>query len=184
MAFTETFVAKPKALKVGDARDPESFLGPAVDARQYDKVRGYIRAALAEGARLLTGGDDGANPVGYFVAPTIFDGVRPDMTIAREEIFGPVVALLEAVDFEAAMRLANDTEYGLSASICTRDLGRAHAFVSRVESGVASVSLPTAGVELHAPLGGTRASGIRIKEQGRPVLEFYTEWRSVHMKIA
>lgn len=182
--FTEAFVARARALKLGDARDPESFLGPVVDRKQYDKVRGYIETGKREGAKLLCGGETGGNPAGYFVQPTVFDEVTPAMTIAREEIFGPVVVLLTVAGFDEAVALANDTEYGLSASICTNDLGRAHAFLQRVEAGVGAVNLPTAGVELHAPFGGTKASGLGVKEQGRPVIEFYSEWRTNYLKVA
>jgi alpha-ketoglutaric semialdehyde dehydrogenase len=95
-----------------------------------------------------------------------------------------VVVLLTVAGFDEAVALANDTEYGLSASICTNDLGRAHAFLERVEAGVGAVNLPTAGVELHAPFGGTKASGLGVKEQGRPVIEFYSEWRTNYLKVA
>jgi alpha-ketoglutaric semialdehyde dehydrogenase len=182
--FTEAFVEQARGLKLGDARHPDTFLGPLVDAKQYDKVRGYIEIGLKEGAKLLCGGANGANRSGYFVAPTVFDEVTSRMTIAREEIFGPVVTLFGAASFEEAVALANDTEYGLSASICTNDLGRAHAFLNQVEVGVGAVNLPTAGVELHAPFGGTKASGIGVKEQGRPVIDFYSEWRTNYLKVA
>jgi aldehyde dehydrogenase (NAD+) len=105
------------------------------------------------------------------------------MVIAREEIFGPVLALLTISGLDEAITVANDSEYGLSASICTNDLGEAHAFCNRVISGVTSVNLPTAGVELHAPFGGAKASGYGVKEQGRAVLDFYTEWRTSYVKV-
>ena len=183
-AFTRAFVDKVKALSVGDAADPRHFLGPLVDERQYEKVLGYIRTGIAEGARLLCGGTERPSNAGYFVLPTVFDDVRPDATIARDEIFGPVVALFSVETVEEAIALANDTEHGLSASLCTTSLASAHAFVGEVQSGVMSVNLPTAGVELQAPFGGTKASGLGVKEQGRPVLDFYTEWRTVYMKVA
>jgi aldehyde dehydrogenase (NAD+) len=131
----------------------------------------------------LCGGLDQVKRAGYFIAPTLFDHVTSDMTIAQQEIFGPVVVLLTISGLDEAITVANDTEYGLSASICTNDLAEAHAFCSRVASGVTSVNLPTAGVELHAPFGGAKASGFGIKEQGRPVLDFYTEWRTSYMKV-
>jgi aldehyde dehydrogenase (NAD+) len=181
--FTDALVERVKGLKLGDARDADTFLGPVVDQKQYDKIRGYIERGLKEGGKLLCGGLDQANRAGYFIAPTLFDDVTPKMTIAKEEIFGPVVALFTVSGLDEAIALANDTEYGLSASICTNDLAQAHAFTARVVSGVTSVNLPTAGVELHAPFGGTKASGFGVKEQGRPVLDFYTEWRTSYMKV-
>ncbi len=183
-AFTERFVARANALSVGDPADPANFVGPVVDEKQYDKVVGYIRTGVKEGATLLCGGDSRRNTEGYFVEPTVFDNVAPDMTIARDEIFGPVVALFAVNTLDEAIAVANDTEHGLSASICTTNLLSAHAFVTQAESGVASVNLPTAGVELQAPFGGTKASGLGVKEQGRPVLDFYTELRTVYMKVA
>lgn len=183
-AFTERFVERAKALSVGDPADASNFVGPVVDERQYEKVLGYIRTGVAEGATLLCGGETRRNTEGYYVEPTVFDNVGRDTTIARDEIFGPVVALFGVATLDEAIALANDTEHGLSASICTTNLLSAHAFVAQAESGVASVNLPTAGVELQAPFGGTKASGLGVKEQGRPVLDFYTELRTVYMKVA
>jgi aldehyde dehydrogenase (NAD+) len=182
-AFIEALVSRVKELKLGDAREADTFLGPVVDQKQYEKVRGYITRGLEEGGKLLCGGLDQVKRAGYFIAPTLFDHVTSDMTIAQQEIFGPVVVLLTISGLDEAITVANDTEYGLSASICTNDLAEAHAFCSRVASGVTSVNLPTAGVELHAPFGGAKASGFGIKEQGRPVLDFYTEWRTSYMKV-
>lgn len=183
-AFVDKFVARASSLKVGDPADAANFLGPVVDEKQYEKVVGYIRTGIAEGARVLCGGDTRRNTAGYYVEPTVFDGVEPNMTIARDEIFGPVVALFTVSGIDEAIALANDTEHGLSAAICTSNLHSANAFVSRAESGVAAVNLPTAGVELQAPFGGSKASGLGVKEQGRPVLDFYTELRTVYMKVA
>ena len=183
-AFTKAFVDKAKALTVGDARDAKTFVGPIVDAKQYEKIRTYIKSGEAEGAKLLAGGDNGHNRPGYFIAPTIFDDVKPEARIAREEIFGPVVALFTVDSLDEAITLANDTEHGLSSSICTRSLASAHHFLNRAEAGVTSVNLPTAGVELHAPFGGSKASGLGVKEQGRPVLDFYTELRTAYLKVA
>lgn len=181
-AFTGAFLARVAKLRLADAREEETFLGPLVDERQYDRVRGFIRTGLAEGGRLLRGGDDQVNRAGYFVAPTVFDAVDPASTLAREEVFGPVVALFETSGLDEAVAMANDTEYGLSAAICTRDLGEAQAFMRSVVAGVTSVNLPTAGLELHAPFGGAKASGHGIKEQGRVALDFYTEWRTSYVR--
>lgn len=183
-AFTTSFVAKAKALRLGDPSDPSTFVGPLVDEKQYEKVLGYIRKGVDEGATLLCGGPERSTNTGYFIQPTVFDDVARDAVIARDEIFGPVVTLFTVADLDEAITLANDTEHGLSSSLCTTSLGAAHAFVSRAEAGVTSVNLPTAGVELQAPFGGTKASGLGVKEQGLPVLDFYTEWRSVYMKVA
>lgn len=183
-AFTKAFVEKAKGLSVGDARDARTFVGPVVDAKQHEKIRAYIKRGQEEGAQLLAGGDVKHNQAGYFIAPTIFDKVKPDAKIAKEEIFGPVVALFTVESLDEAITLANDTEHGLSASICTRSLISAHQFLNRAQAGVTSVNLPTAGVELQAPFGGTKASGLGVKEQGRPVLDFYTELRTAYLKVA
>ena len=183
-AFTTSFVAKTKALRLGDPADPATFVGPMVDARQYEKVLAYIQKGVDDGATLLCGGPERSTNTGYFIKPTVFDNVATDAVIARDEIFGPVVTLHTVADLDEAITLANDTEHGLSSALCTTNLRSAHAFVSRAEAGVTSVNLPTAGVELQAPFGGTKASGLGVKEQGLPVLDFYTEWRSVYMKVA
>lgn len=184
-AFTERFVERARALRVGDPLDEATYVGPVVDRGQMESILGYIRAGVREGARLILGGhrlEQGPLARGFYVAPTVFVDVRSDMTLAQEEIFGPVVAILEAADFDEAVRLANETRYGLSASVCTRDLSKAHRFVAEVEAGVVGVNVPTAGVEFQAPFGGTKASGTPFKEQGRVAVDFYTQLKTVALQ--
>lgn len=121
---------------------------------------------------------------GYFMEPTIFSNVESHMRIAREEIFGPVVAILAADGFEEAIELANDTEYGLSASICTNSLDKAHLFVKRIQAGVVKINRPTTGVFVQAPFGGMKkSSSMTFKEQGKAALDFYTFTKAVYMGI-
>ena len=131
------------------------------------------------GGNRLTGG---AYDKGYYIEPTIFAGVKPEMRIAQEEVFGPVLALMVADDFEDAMRLANSVRFGLSASIVSRDLTRVHQFISRIEAELITVNLPTAGVEYQLPFGGTKESSFGMREQGPLALDFYTETRTVYLK--
>ncbi|HEY8486461.1 MAG TPA: aldehyde dehydrogenase family protein, partial [Limnochordales bacterium] len=148
-AFTEKFVQAAGALKVGHPLEEDTYVGPVVDQQQMETILSYIRQGVEEGAQLVLGGRRRTEPPlerGFYVEPTVFTGVTPEMTIAQEEIFGPVAAILEAADFEDAVRLANATRYGLSASICTRNLSLAHRFIRQVEAGVVGVNLPTAGV--------------------------------------
>ncbi len=155
----EKLVAKTGKLKVGNGLDPGVAIGPAVDAAQLDTDLKYIEIARNEGAKLICGGHrltGGIYELGYFVEPTIFTGVRPEMRIAQEEVFGPVLGLMVANDFEDAMRLANCVKFGLSASIVSRDLTRVHQFINGIEAGLITVNLPTAGVEYQLPFGGTR----------------------------
>jgi len=138
-----------------------------------------------EGAQVLCGGGrltGGLYDRGYFIEPTILAGVTSDMRIAQEEVFGPVLALMVANDFEDAMRLANGVKFGLSASIVTNDLTRVHEFVNRIEAGLITVNLPTAGVEYQLPFGGTKESSFGMREQGPLALDFYTESRTVYLK--
>ncbi|TYP76818.1 alpha-ketoglutaric semialdehyde dehydrogenase GucD [Paenibacillus methanolicus] len=183
--FREKLLAKVKALRVGDGLDAETWLGPCASAKQYETVMRYINKGIEEGAELLTGGkqpDDPALSEGYFVAPAVFDKVTPTMTIAREEIFGPVLALIEARDMAEAIALANDTEYGLSASLYTRDLGSALSFIQETDAGLVRVNAETAGVELQAPFGGMKGSSSHSREQGQAAIEFYTSVKTVFMK--
>jgi aldehyde dehydrogenase (NAD+) len=186
-AFLHRLVEATRALVVGDPLDERTFVGPVVDEGQMTKVLDYVAIGRREGAQLLCGGvrlTERGLDRGYFVAPAVFAGVRPEMRIAQEEIFGPVVGVLPAADFDEAVALANGTPFGLSASVVTGSLARAHAFTERVEAGLVMVNLPTVGVEYQAPFGGTKASGTAFKEQGNAAVEFYTETRTVAMRPA
>jgi aldehyde dehydrogenase (NAD+) len=159
-------------------------MGPLVSADAEKTVLDYIEVGKREGARLLTGGtklQGGEYDGGHFVAPTVFDRVRPEMKIAQEEIFGPVVAILEARDFDEAVRLANDTRFGLSASVVTRDLGLALRFVREIEVGLVHVNSQTAGAEPQVPFGGFKGSSSGTREQGKAAREFFTQTRTVYL---
>ncbi len=181
----EKLVAKTRKLKVGNGLEPGVDIGPAVDAAQLATDLKYIEIAKNEGAKLVCGGKrltGGIYDLGYFVEPTLFTGVTPEMRIAQEEVFGPVLGLMVADDFEDAMRLANGVKFGLSASIVSRDLTRVHQFINRIEAGLITVNLPTAGVEYQLPFGGTKESSFGMREQGPAALDFYSETCTVYMK--
>ena len=183
----EKLLIKTRKLKVGNGLEPGIDIGPAVDAAQLETDLKYIEIARNEGALLLCGGNrltGGNYDQGYFIEPTIFTGVMPEMRIAQEEVFGPVLGLMVANDFEDAMRLANGVTFGLSASIVSRDLTRVHQFINGIEAGLITVNLPTAGVEYQLPFGGTKDSSFGMREQGPAALDFYTETRTVYMKYA
>jgi acyl-CoA reductase-like NAD-dependent aldehyde dehydrogenase len=183
--LVEILLAKTHKMKVGNGLEPGVDMGPAVDASQLETDLKYIEIAKQEGAKLLCGGHrltGGLYDKGYFVEPTIFGNVTPDMRIAQEEVFGPVLALMVAEDFDDAMRLANSARFGLSASIVSRDLTRVHQFINRIDAGLITVNLPTAGVEYQLPFGGTKESSFGMREQGPLALDFYTETRTVYLK--
>ena len=119
---------------------------------------------------------------GYFVEPTVFADVTEEMTIAKEEIFGPVLAVMRAKDFDDAMRIANNIPFGLSASIQTTNLSRVFEYVYRMEAGLLTVNLPSAGVEYQLPFGGTKDSSFGPKEQGPAALEFYSDYKTIYLK--
>jgi aldehyde dehydrogenase (NAD+) len=178
-------LAKTGKLKVGDGLTPGMDIGPAVDESQLRTNLKYIEIAKRDGARLLCGGNrlkGGSYDRGYFIEPTIFADVTPEMRIAQEEVFGPVLALLVARDFEQCMDIANRVKFGLSASIVSRDLTRVYEFINRIEAGMISVNLPTAGIEYQLPFGGTKESSFGMREQGPLALDFYTEMRTVYLK--
>jgi alpha-ketoglutaric semialdehyde dehydrogenase len=183
--FLDAVVARTRKLKVGDGMQPGVDIGPCIDRAQFETVLRYIEIGRGEagepriGGHPLTGGDFAK---GCFVEPTVFADVTPEMTIAREEIFGPVLAVMRARDFEDAMRIANDIPFGLSASIQTTNLSRVFEFVYRMEAGLLTVNLPSAGIEYHLPFGGTKDSSFGPKEQGPAALDFYSDYKTVYLK--
>ncbi len=185
--LAEKLVERTRKLKVGNGLEPGIDIGPAVDENQLKTDLEYIEIAKRQGATLLCGGKrltGGAYDKGYFIEPTVFDDVTPEMRIAQEEVFGPVLALMQAEDFEDAMRLANGVKFGLSASVVSRDLTRVHQFINGIEAGLITVNLPTAGVEYQLPFGGTKESSFGMREQGPAALDFYTETRTVYLRYA
>jgi acyl-CoA reductase-like NAD-dependent aldehyde dehydrogenase len=183
--FVEALVERTNKLKVGDGMQPGIDIGPAVDEGQLETDLKYIDIGRKEagapriGGNRLTGKDFDK---GYFIEPTIFADVTPSMTIAREEIFGPVLAVMRAKNFEDAMQIANDIPFGLSASIQTTNVSRVFEFVNRMEAGLLTVNLPSAGVEYQLPFGGTKDSSFGSKEQGPAALEFYSDYKTVYLK--
>jgi alpha-ketoglutaric semialdehyde dehydrogenase len=180
--FAESLVSRAKSWRVGDPLDPATKVGPVASSAQLARVSGYLDDARSEGASLLAG--DGALPEeGYFVAPTVLANVAAESAVAREEVFGPVATLLPVDSYEEAIALANDTPFGLTASLFTRDLGRALSFAREIRAGVVKVNQETAGLELQAPFGGTKASSSGSREQGKVAREFFTEWKTVYVDV-
>jgi acyl-CoA reductase-like NAD-dependent aldehyde dehydrogenase len=184
------FVAKVAAaagkIVVGDGLRDDVDMGPLVDAASLERVLGYIEVGKNEGATLACGGrrlDYGDLQHGFFVEPAVFVGVKPEMTIWREEIFGPVLAVIAYDDFDEGIALANDTAYGLSATLVTNDLARAMRYVDRIEAGVVHVNSPTVGASCHVPFGGYKESSSGSREQGREALEFFTQLKTVYLDI-
>ncbi len=183
--FVRTIVDRAKRLRVGNGMDPGVDMGPAVDQAQLDTDLRYMEIGRKEAGSPRIGGHrlrGTEYDKGYFVEPTVFADVTPEMTIAREEIFGPVLAVMRAKDFDDAIRIANDTPFGLSASLQTANVSRVFEFVNRIEAGLLTVNLPSAGVEYQLPFGGTKDSSFGSKEQGPAALEFYSDYKTVYLK--
>lgn len=182
--FTEKLVARAKALKVGNGLQDGVEMGPQVNAQQIATSARYVEIARAEGARLLCGGErlTGASyEDGTFFAPTVFGSVKASMRIAQEEVFGPVVSLIEADDFDHALEIANGIEYGLSTSLYSRDVNKAFRAMRDLEAGITYVNAPTIGAEVHLPFGGVKQTGNGHREGGTGALDFYTSWKSVYV---
>src|SRR5579871_2875904 len=183
--FLAALVERTKKLKVGDGMQPGIDIGPLVDQNQLDTVTKYIEIGKKEAGAPKVGGNritSGGLDKGYFVEPTIFADVEESMTIAQEEIFGPVLAVMRAKNFDDALRIANDTPFGLSSSIQTTNLSRVFEYIPRAEAGLLTVNLPSAGVEYQLPFGGTKDSSFGPKEQGPAAMDFYTDYKTVYLK--
>jgi acyl-CoA reductase-like NAD-dependent aldehyde dehydrogenase len=182
--FVERIVQRAKSMRLGDPTDPQTEMGPSVDAGQFQTVLDYLNVGREDGATLRCGGERATGnglDKGYFVQPTVFDHVTSDMRIAREEIFGPVLGVMRVKNFEEAMQVANDTEFGLSSSIFTNDAARIFRFVDEIETGMTHINSPTTGGEAHIPFGGIKGTGIGDREQGSTALDFYTELKVVYV---
>jgi aldehyde dehydrogenase (NAD+) len=182
--FLARLEARTASLVVGNGLNPGTNVGPSVDERQLETVLEYVAAGKEAGARLVCGGDrllDDGRDRGHFVSPAIFDGVNADMRIAQEEIFGPVLSLLRVPDTRAALSVANDVRFGLSASIYTNDVAAMFRFVDRLDAGIIHVNSPTVGGEAHIPFGGMKATGVGLREMGRVAIDFYTELKVVYV---
>ena len=173
--FAEAMVERMKGLVVDDALKAGTHIGPVVDQNQLDQDLSYLSIGKDEGAKLAIGGERVARATpGFYMNPALFTDADNSMRIAREEIFGPVTAMIPANDYDHALALANDTEFGLCAGICTTSLKYASHFKRNVEAGMAMVNVPTAGVDYHVPFGGRKGSSFGSREQGRYAVEFYT----------
>ena len=173
--FIQKLTAATKALKVGDARDSSTQIGPVIDEKQLQSDLDYIDIAVKEGAKLVCGGQRLAlDKKGFYMQPALFIDTSPDMRINKEEVFGPVASVLKVSDYDEALKVANDTEFGLSAGICTSSLKYARDFKKKSQAGMVMVNLPTAGVDYHVPFGGRKGSSYGSREQGSYAREFYT----------
>ena len=180
-AFVEKLLAATNALKVGDALDPETQIGPVVDKNQLDQNVTYLELAKNEGCEVIGGELLERKHPGYYQAPAVFLGASNDMRVSREEIFGPCASIIKVKDFDEALRVANDTDFGLSAGICTTSLKAASQFRRKSQSGMVMVNLPTAGVDYHVPFGGRKHSSYGPREQGSYAAEFYTVVKTAYI---
>jgi alpha-ketoglutaric semialdehyde dehydrogenase len=184
-AFTEKLVEKAKAIIVGNGLKPGVTMGPAVNEQEFNGNLEYIEIAKNEGAKLVYGGrrlTEGDLAHGYFMEPAILTGVTPQMRIAREEVFGPVVAVIEVENFEEAIEVANSVDVGLSASIVTRDIKKAMLYSERIQAGVVKINQISTGLALQAPFGGVKKSSTdTFKEQGAGAIDFYTRIKTVYL---
>ena len=178
--FVEAMTERLKGLTVGDPLDPGTHIGPVVDQNQLDQDERYIAIGREEGATLAFGGERlKLKTPGFFLQPALFTDATNEMRISREEIFGPVASVIRVKDYDEALATANDTEFGLTAGICTTSLKHSEHFRRNAEAGMVMVNVPTAGVDFHEPFGGSKGSSYGSREQGRYAAEFYT-----HVKTA
>ena len=179
--FVGALTERMKSLVVDDAQKSGTHIGPAVDETQLEQDLRYIDIGKQEGARLVAGGERLARDAkGYYVAPALFTEANNAMRIAREEIFGPVAAVIRVRDYDEALATANDTAFGLCAGICTTSLRHATHFKRNADAGMVMVNLPTAGVDYHVPFGGRKGSSYGPREQGRYAAEFYTTVKTAY----
>ncbi|MDM0028351.1 aldehyde dehydrogenase family protein [Variovorax sp. J31P216] len=180
--FVEQLRLRMRTLKIGHAMKADTLIGPVISERQLDMLQRYIAIGKNEGAQLVEGGRllERETP-GYYLEPTLFTDTRNDMQINREEVFGPFATVIRVKNYDEALATANDTEFGLSAGICTTSHKYATDFRLNVKSGLAMVNLPTAGLDYHVPLSGAKSSGYGPSEQGKSAVDFYTRTKTAYI---
>lgn len=180
----DQLVERAKTLVIGNGMDKKVDNGPVIDEHQLKRYLHFIEMAKSEGAVLECGGErieEGAYSNGYFVMPTVFSGVTKEMSIAKEEIFAPVIAVMEVDHYDEALAIANDSEFGLSSTIYTNDLNKAMHFIRNIQTGVTHVNLPSTYFENQYPFGGKKQSSIGPREQGSTALDFWIDIKTVYM---
>ncbi len=182
--FVDMLVERVKKLRLGNGLDPNVDVGPCVSQGQRNTVQSYVEIGQKEGATLACGGripDDPLLKDGWFYVPTVFTNVQPHHRIAKEEIFGPVLSILKAASLEQAITILNDTIYGLSSSIYTRDINSAFQAIRDIKAGITYINAPTIGAEAHMPFGGVKQTGNGHREGGWAVYDFFSEWKTVYI---
>ncbi len=182
--FLKNFVMRAQKIRTGNGLDAGIEMGPLVNEKQLARVKEYVALGIEEGASLECGGKrmtKGALKRGSFFEPTVFSGVHPKMRIMQEEIFGPVVCIMAVNSFEEAVEYLNNTKYGLSSSIYTRDVNRAMKAIRDIQAGITYVNGPTIGAEVHMPFGGIKQTGNGHREAGEAGLDIFSEWKSVYV---
>ena len=180
-AFAEQLTEAAAALNVGDALNPATEIGPVVDQTQLDQNLAYVDLANKEGCEVVGGELLSRDTEGFYQAPAVFLGATNDMRVSREEIFGPCASVIKVTHLDEAIALANDTEFGLSAGICTTSLRHAAEFRRKAQAGMVMVNLPTASVDYHVPFGGRKGSSYGPREQGSYAAEFYTTVKTTYI---
>ncbi|WP_100406922.1 alpha-ketoglutaric semialdehyde dehydrogenase GucD [Bacillus solitudinis] len=184
-SFKEKLLTKTKEIRIGGGMIEGIWMGPCANESQFNTVLSYIEKGLEEGANLLAGGKqltgEGYDN-GYFVEPTIFENVTSDMTIFQEEVFGPLISLIKVNSLEEGLEVANDVQFGLSASIFTTNIQKMLSFINEMEAGLVRINSESAGVELQAPFGGMKQSSSHSREQGEAAKEFFTSIKTVFIK--
>ncbi len=183
--FKNKLIEKIKEIKIGNGLKEDVWMGPCASESQLNTVLSYVKKGIEEGATLIYGGkriEEEALVNGFFMEPTVFENVSNGMTIAQEEIFGPVLALIKVETLEEALQIANDVKFGLSASIFTKSIGRMLSFINEMDAGLVRINAESAGVELQAPFGGMKQSSSHSREQGEAAIEFFTSIKTVFVK--
>lgn len=179
--LVEALVEKARQLRLGDGLEEATDVGPLVNQKALDKVSGYMDVARQDGVRVLIGGERADTGKGFFFRPTLFDGVRPEMRVAQEEIFGPVLSIIEVNSLEEAVEVNNGVKYGLSSSIFTENVNAAFRAIRDLTTGIVYINHGTTGAEIQFPFGGTRGTGNGMREAGQAALDSFTEWKSVYV---
>ena len=179
--FVEALIAKAKSIRVGNGLDESTDMGPLVNQKALDKVSSYMDVAKQDGVDIVLGGGRSSLDKGFFFEPTLFDGVKPGMRVEQEEIFGPVLSVIEVGSLEEAVEVNNNTAYGLSSSIFTENVNAAFTAMRDLSTGIVYINHGTTGAEIQFPFGGTRGTGNGMREAGQAGLTSFTEWKSIYI---